>query len=1411
MGEWPVSPSVCAAVEAHRKEVVGGKDSAQQKPQKQEQPAQQPVEEQRQSDGGDGRPGSSQDGLSQGVAAEEDEEEPEIHGRAGEGEEGRLPRMLRAPHRVTKEEREAHEITHTPYRAWCRHCVRARGRNSPHTCRSEEMKRQGVPKISLDYFFMSSRDEAANENPILVMVDENTGEKYARAVGQKGVGRDGEMDWLIKDMAEELKSWGHTGGEGGHIILKSDGERAISAVREALAKFHGGKVVPEAPPRGESQSNGVVEEAGKTVREYVRVLKEQVEYHTDIQLDCAESLTAWMIRWAAMLCSRYAVGQDGLTAYERRRGRKCRVPVVIFGEKVWYKELRLGKERRDKFESEWQEGIWLGHSRSCNEHVVGTKEGVVRAYSVKRQDEDQRWSGVWIKAMRGTPQQPDPSKPGLAIPVRVNFDPPAVAEAIPAAPEPNHRQIRRMKITNRMLEKYGYSQGCEGCRYKQAGLGETRNHSEVCRARILEAMDNDEDGRRKKEEEEERINRRLAEHLEKADERDRESLQASKSDSAAANAHDEPSCSEAMECEYGKVEEEPKLHGGDSKDKSAQDSARTGAGRRHRSRSRSPSRRQAAEEVPVPDSPIAEETTGVKRDATPEEEQFPKRLRMDDDDSMKDVETQDMLSAISDVADFSKGWNFTMDEQRRAALKHITEKSPKLIIGSNRCAMGESRVKGAWRESCRHTQFVTQLYRAQIAKGLWYLHEQPTTSTRAGKDEVMAGLQGVSAFRVPAQDCAFDSRVQNQSGALRARLDYLTNSGEIKEALQGRSVFGRGLEIPKAAAGVHHSIQSGLAAETQLQRGSLRRMVRVDASTHISTNPTQEEEDDAQWQMAWGDVTGQELDPSEVAKARSKEMSYVEAKKVWTLIPRKKAHQNGWKIIPTRWIDINKGDQQNPNYRSRLVAKEFNNGAQEGLFAATPPLEALRLLISDAATSDKHKGTEKVIMVNDVARAFFEAPVKRTVCVELPPEALSEANPDQNMVGLLQMSLYGTRDAAANFQDEVRRFMSGAGFQQSLYNPQVYWHKGRGLKTLLHGDDFITTGTRQQARWFRKMLEARFDIKTAVIGDGLDEVCEDRVLGRIIRVTSNGWEYEADQRHAELIVRGLGLEKAKSVNSPGEDEKPWEVEDNAELLQGSDVSTYRALAARANYLAQDRADIQFAAKEICRGMAQPTKGHLKRLRRLGRYLVGASRVVWHFAYQGVVSEFCAYSDSDWAGCKRTARSTSGGAILRGSHCIRTWAVTQRFVTLSTAEAELMALVRAATEAVGASQLGESWGLSHAATVLVDSSAALAVTARKGNGKLRHVRIAHLWVQEAAEREEVLFRKVRGSENPADLLTKYLSAGRMQELCRLLGQHVTEGSASTRLALNSVSGGTGYRPSGTVSPLGRGGVLDSALA
>ena len=125
----------------------------------------------------------------------------------------------------------------------------------------------------------------------------------------------------------------------------------------------------------------------------------------------------------------------------------------------------------------------------------------------------------------------------------------------------------------------------------------------------------------------------------------------------------------------------------------------------------------------------------------------------------------------------------------------------------------------------------------------------------------------------------------------------------------------------------------------------------------------------------------------------------------------------------------------------------------------------------------------------------------------------------------------------------------------------------------------------------------------------------------------------------------------------------------------------------------------------------------------------------------------------------------------------------------------MALVRASVEAIGLTQLAESWGISLAANIFVDSSAALSVVSRKGNGKLRHVRIGHLWVQEAAEKGELVYRKVLGSANPADLMTKHLAAGRIEDLVRRLSQGAMTGSAHSRLQLDALA----ENPSRTVGP------------
>ena len=85
----------------------------------------------------------------------------------------------------------------------------------------------------------------------------------------------------------------------------------------------------------------------------------------------------------------------------------------------------------------------------------------------------------------------------------------------------------------------------------------------------------------------------------------------------------------------------------------------------------------------------------------------------------------------------------------------------------------------------------------------------------------------------------------------------------------------------------------------------------------------------------------------------------------------------------------NKGDSDNPVIRSRLVGREFNEGKDDTLYASTPPLEALRLLLSWAATTDGGSlstvgkaGNGKSILIADVSRAFFEAPAKRDIWVK---------------------------------------------------------------------------------------------------------------------------------------------------------------------------------------------------------------------------------------------------------------------------------------------------------------------------------------------------------------------------------------------------------------------------------------------
>jgi len=124
-------------------------------------------------------------------------------------------------------------------------------------------------------------------------------------------------------------------------------------------------------------------------------------------------------------------------------------------------------------------------------------------------------------------------------------------------------------------------------------------------------------------------------------------------------------------------------------------------------------------------------------------------------------------------------------------------------------------------------------------------------------------------------------------------------------------------------------------------------------------------------------------------------------------------------------------------------------------------------------------------------------------------------------------------------------------------------------------------------------------------------------------------------------------------------------------------------------------------------------------------------------------------------------------IRRGAHVpggiLKTWSSTQASIAQSSGEAEYYALVRAASESLGMQSLMRDMGWDAKIRLLVDSSAAKSIASRTGLGKLRHLEIKFLWLQEAVRRKKVVLSKVRGGVNPADVLTKPKSLDDMKQL------------------------------------------------
>ena len=192
-----------------------------------------------------------------------------------------------------------------------------------------------------------------------------------------------------------------------------------------------------------------------------------------------------------MVYSRYKVGEDGQTAYESQKGRKCKLEVVPFGEFVRYKKLGETSQERKSLESTWFEGVWLGHARGSSEALVGTKDGVARARATRRKPEGERWDAEAITEMKGTPARPG-ILPGIHILISINIDQDnADGHPIEVTARQEEKRARRVYLKAEDFELHGYTEGCDGCSRLKTGGMDARPHTETCRTRIEEELEKD--------------------------------------------------------------------------------------------------------------------------------------------------------------------------------------------------------------------------------------------------------------------------------------------------------------------------------------------------------------------------------------------------------------------------------------------------------------------------------------------------------------------------------------------------------------------------------------------------------------------------------------------------------------------------------------------------------------------------------------------------------------------------------------------------------------------------------------------------------------------------------------------------------------------------------------------------------
>ena len=300
------------------------------------------------------------------------------------------------------------------------------------------------------------------------------------------------------------------------------------------------------------------------------------------------------------------------------------------------------------------------------------------------------------------------------------------------------------------------------------------------------------------------------------------------------------------------------------------------------------------------------------------------------------------------------------------------------------------------------------------------------------------------------------------------------------------------------------------------------------------------------------------------------------------------------------------------------MAREYNTGDKRfEMFASTPGLQAMRLVISKALTHSSNNRSprrrKKALMILDVKTAFLYADVQRSIYINLPRED-SMYTADNQYVGRLVKSLYGTRDAPQCWQEHLRATLLMIGFRESTVRPGYFRHPDQDLDMCVHVDDLLVAGFREHLQWFLEQLTKVYEVEHEILGNDEDQKKEGAYLGRQLTwIVDEGVKVSPDPKHTAKLLADLGLDQCNGASTPFIGDSSIVSDELVDIRQeletperppmpDVEARRHRASVARVVYLAQDRLDLGCVAVGLAKTMAVPRDGDHLKLVRAARYI-----------------------------------------------------------------------------------------------------------------------------------------------------------------------------------------------------------------